>query len=468
MIQLLPTVARLSIGSMMALMIVGSVFAEAPYSGGKTTTQQRGANAYSQAAPNLPLSKQLDFSVGNSFFRNPWVPAPSSTDARDGLGPLFNTNGCENCHLKDGRGHAPSNQTDLAVSMLIRMSIPVESEEERRLYAKLGVNPEPTYGTQLQDFALPNQMPEGRVEVNYQPVTVTFEDGATVELRKPSVTIADLNYGPLHPNTMISARIAPAMIGLGLLENISEETILSFADPDDLDGDGISGRPNRVYNVETEQQELGRFGWKAGQPTLMQQNAAAFSNDIGLTSRLFPAANCSSKQEICAEQPNGGEHEVSDNILNFVEFYSQHLAVPARRNMSNEEVARGETIFNEIGCAGCHKSNIRTAENAELPALSQQLIDPYTDLLLHDMGPDLADNRPEALANGREWRTAPLWGIGYSKEVSSEANFLHDGRARTPFEAVLWHGGEADLVKQRVLKLSRNEREALKAFINSL
>jgi CxxC motif-containing protein (DUF1111 family) len=442
--------------------------AQAPYSGGQTTTRQDGPNAYSQPASNLSISKRLDFSVGNSFFRNPWVPAPSSTDARDGLGPLFNTNGCQNCHIKDGRGHAPKTSDDSVVSLLVRMSIPFQSDDDRDVYQRLGVVPEPTYGTQLQDFALPNQQAEGRVKVQYQPVWVHFSDGERVELRKPLLSIVDLNYGPMHPETMLSARIAPAMIGLGLLENISEDTILAFADPDDIDGDGISGRVNRVYNVETGRTQLGRFGWKAGQPTLMQQNAAAFHADIGLTSRLFPNENCTAEQTICSDLPSGGVHEVSDNILKFVEFYTQHLAVPARRKLDDPRVIAGEALFNDIGCSACHKTTITTATKQELPALSGQIIDPYTDLLLHDMGPELADYRPEAMANGGEWRTAPLWGIGYSREVHPDSSFLHDGRARTPFEAVLWHGGEAEEAKQRVLTLSKQQREALIAFLDSL
>lgn len=452
----------------LAVVLCPQAKAQAPYSGGQTTTHQGGPNAYSQSATNLKISKRLDFSVGNSFFRNPWVPALSSTDARDGLGPMFNTNGCQNCHIKDGRGHAPKSDDDSVVSLLVRMSIPFESDDDREVYERLGVVPEPTYGTQLQDFALPNQQAEGRVKLRYQPVWVSFADGDRIELRKPLLSIVDLNYGPLHPDTMLSARIAPAMIGLGLLENISEDTLLTFADPDDIDGDGISGRLNQVYNVETGRTQVGRFGWKAGQPTLMQQNAAAFQADIGLTSRLFPNENCTAGQTICSDLPNGGEPEVSDKILKFVEFYSQHLAVPARRNLDDPRVMEGEALFNTIGCAACHKSNITTSIQSELPALSGQVIDPYTDLLLHDMGPELADHRPEALANGQEWRTAPLWGIGYSKDVDSDASFLHDGRARTPFEAVLWHGGEAEDAKQRVLTFSKQEREALIAFLDSL
>lgn len=457
-----------SIYLLSAIVCSFSALAEAPFSGGKTSTSKDGANAYSQPATNLPISKRLDFSVGNSFFRNPWVPAPASTDARDGLGPLFNTNGCQNCHIKDGRGHAPKNQDDLAVSMLVRMSIPAQSEEDKRLYARLGVVPEPNYGDQLQDFALPDQKAEGQIHIEYQPVVMTFADGESVELRKPELSITNLNYGPLHPQTMLSARIAPAMIGLGLLEALNEQTIISAVDENDSNNDGISGRANRVWNVASGEYQLGRFGWKAGQPTLMQQNAAAFNGDIGITSHLFPQPNCAQNQTICAELPNGGEHEVSKKILNFVEFYSQHLAVPLRRNMDDPQVVQGEHLFIQAGCINCHRTNLTTGSVPDRPALSKQNIDPYTDLLLHDMGPGLADHRPEALADGQEWRTAPLWGIGYAKEVSPDAGYLHDGRARTLMEAVLWHGGEAESAKQQVLQFSRSERDSLIAFLQSL
>ncbi|MDC0612354.1 c-type cytochrome [Vibrio sp.] len=450
------------------LFVSFSTYADDFLSGGDTTIVKSGPHAFSQPASNLPLAEKLDFSVGNSFFRNPWVPAPSSTTARDGLGPLFNTNGCQNCHIKDGRGHAPKDNNDLAVSMLVRMSVPVMNEADRRLYAKLGVVPEPNYGDQLQDFAVANQVPEGRVHITYSKVPITLSDGEIVSLRKPTVTIIDLGYGPLHPQTMLSARIAPPMIGLGLLEAIPEETLRSFSDPDDKDGDGISGKLNRVWNFKTSQYQVGRFGWKAGQPTLMQQNAAAFSGDVGLTSTLFPNQNCSQTQSICTELPHGGEPEVSDRIMRFIEFYSQHLAVPSRRNIESKSVILGKNIFNDAGCSACHRSNIKTGNVKDRPALSNQVIHPYTDLLLHDMGDGLSDHRPEAEASGSEWRTPPLWGIGYTKEVSQIENYLHDGRARTLLEAILWHGGEAEPAKQAFIQLSKKERDALIDFLNSL
>ncbi|MYM58346.1 c-type cytochrome [Vibrio sp. OCN044] len=437
-------------------------------SGGATSVAKEGANAFSLPAANLPLTKRLDFSVGNSFFRNPWIQAPATTDARDGLGPLFNTNGCQNCHIKDGRGHPPEKDDIHAVSMLVRLSIPAMSAEQKKIFIKEGIVPEPTYGGQLQDFALQDQIPEGQISITYTQVPVRFADGTEVILRKPELKIQQLGYGEMHPDTQFSARVAPPMIGLGLLESISEHTLMSWADESDDDNDGISGKVNKVWDVEKNQFAIGRFGWKSGQPTLMQQNAAAFNGDVGLTSRLFPNENCTSKQTLCAELPNGGEPEVSDNILDFVEFYTQHLAVPTRRNLEKPNVKLGQSLFVKAGCDSCHKSQVTTSVREGLPALSNQTIHPYTDLLLHDMGEGLADNRPEYLANEREWRTAPLWGIGYTKEVNGHTYFLHDGRARNLMEAILWHGGEAESSKQTVLTFNQKQRDALIAFLNSL
>ncbi len=456
------------IASLLLLGALGSANAYEVKSGGNTSVKKEGANAFSLPAGNLPMSKRLDFSVGNSFFRNPWVQAPASTDARDGLGPLFNTNGCQNCHIKDGRGHPPEKGDAHAVSMLVRLSIPAMTGEQKKAYIKDGVIPEPTYGGQLQDFSLPDETPEGQIEIAYTEVPVTFADGTVVSLRKPTLSITELGYGPMHSDTQMSARVAPPMIGLGLLESIPDHTLLEWADEHDSNKDGISGKVNKVWDVQAQDFAIGRFGWKAGQPNLMQQNAAAFNGDVGLTSNLFPNENCTSNQSICGDLPNGGSPEVSDNILDFVEFYSQHLAVPIRRNTQDEPVKLGQKLFAKVGCESCHKTNVKTAKRDGLPALSEQTIHPYTDMLLHDMGPGLADNRPEYLANGQEWRTQPLWGIGYTQEVNGHTFFLHDGRARNVLEAVLWHGGEAEQSKQKVLQFSKQEREALVAFLNSL
>ncbi len=436
-------------------------------SGGATTVLRTDQNAFSLPSANLSPLRRLDFSVGNSFFRNPWVIAPASTDARDGLGPLFNTNACQNCHIKDGRGHPPGPDAVHAVSMLVRLSVPAGGNDEERLLRQ-GVIPEPVYGGQLQDTAIPGVAPEGRVRIDYTPVPVTFADGTVVELRKPTLRITDTGYGDLHPDTLFSARIAPPVIGLGLLEAISDDDILANADPDDRDGDGISGRPNRVWDRASETTALGRFGWKAGQPNLNQQNAEAFANDMGLTSSLVPSDGCTPAQTDCLAAPHGGEPEVSDNILATVLFYSRNLGVPARRNVDAPEVLRGKTLFHRAGCQQCHTPSFTTRADAAEPELASQTIWPYTDLLLHDMGDGLADGRPEFLATGREWRTPPLWGIGLTEAVNGHTFFLHDGRARNLLEAILWHGGEAENAKQTVLQFTAEERDALLAFLNSL
>ena len=436
-------------------------------SGGDTTVGKADRNAFSMPSANLSPSRRLDFSVGNSFFRSPWVIAPSTTTARDGLGPLFNTNACQNCQIKDGRGHPPAPDAVNSVSMLVRLSIP-DQPAYARLIEQTGVVPEPVYGAQLQDMAVPGVAPEGKVRVEYQPVLVHFKDGTAVELQKPTLQITQLGYGPMHPDTRFSARVAPPMIGLGLLEAIPEEAILANANT----GDGVAGRPNRVWDDAQQKTVLGRFGWKAGQPNLNQQNVHAFSGDMGLTTSLRPVDDCTPAQTDCLQAPNGngpdGEPEVSDNILRLVEFYTRNLAVPARRDVGSPQVLAGKNLFYQAGCASCHTPTFTTSANAAEPELANQVIHPYSDLLLHDMGDGLADNRTEFAASGRDWRTAPLWGIGLTRTVSGHTRFLHDGRARNLLEAVLWHGGEAEPARQQVLQFDAGQRAALLAFLNSL
>ena len=436
-------------------------------SAGSATIKRFDQNAFSMPAANLAPIRRVDFSVGNSFFRNPWVIAPASTTARDGLGPLMNTNACQNCHIKDGRGHPVEGDAGHAVSMLVRLSIPAQGGHAEVLRQR-GIAPEPTYGGQLQDMAIPGVAPEGKVRLDYRTHTERFADGHEVELRTPLLKISQLGYGPLHPETLFSVRVAPPMIGLGLLEAIPEAALLAHADPDDRNGDGISGRPNRVFDQATGETVMGRFGWKAGQPSLNQQNADAFFNDMGLSTRLFNGTSCTERQQECRALPNGGELEVSDNILAQVLFYSRNLGVPARRNVDDPQVLAGKGLFHQAGCQRCHVPAFTTAADAAEPELANQLIRPYTDMLLHDMGEGLADGRPEFEANGREWRTPPLWGIGLTETVSGHTQFLHDGRARNLLEAILWHGGEAEQAKQTVLGFGQVERQALLAFLESL
>ena len=435
-------------------------------SAGGATVMKFDQNAFSMPSANLSPMRRLDFSVGNSFFRNPWVIAPASTTARDGLGPLFNTNACQNCHIKDGRGHPAQARNGNAVSMLVRLSIPAGPEHGEVLRQR-GIAPEPVYGGQLQDMAIPGAAPEGKVRLDYSTRRVRFADGFEVELRQPRLALSELGYGPMHPDTLFSIRVAPQMIGLGLLEAIPEAALLANADPDDRDGDGISGRPNRVYDQLSGETVIGRFGWKAGQPNLNQQNADAFFNDMGLSTSLFSGSSCTERQTDCRALPDGGEPEVSDHILAQVTFYTRNLGVPARRNVDDPQVLAGKALFHQAGCHSCHIPSFTTGEHDE-PELANQLIRPYTDLLLHDMGEGLADHRPEFEAGGSEWRTPPLWGIGLTQTVSGHTQLLHDGRARNLLEAILWHGGEAERARQAVLGFDAEQRNALLAFLESL
>lgn len=440
-------------------------------SAGSATVNKTDRNAFSLPSANLSPVRRLDFSVGNSFFRNPWVIAPSTTTARDGLGPLFNTNACQNCHIKDGRGHPPASGDSNAVSMLVRLSIP-NDPAYATLIEQAGVLPEPVYGGQLQDMAIPGVAPEGKVRVDYDLLPVTFKDGTRVELRQPKLQITQLGYGPMHPDTLFSARVAPPMIGLGLLEAIPDAAILANADAQAKHRNGIAGRANWVWDDAQQIVVLGRFGWKAGQPNLNQQNVHAFSSDMGLTTRLKAVDDCTASQIDCRNAPTGkgpeGEPEVSDNILRLVLFYSRNLGVPARRDVANPRVLAGKNLFYQAGCQQCHTPTFTTGANAAEPEQANQVIRPYSDLLLHDMGEGLADHRSEFQATGRDWRTPPLWGIGLTETVSGHTQFLHDGRARNLLEAVLWHGGEAQAAQQHVLAFDAGQRTALLAFLNSL
>ncbi|MCB0130731.1 MAG: c-type cytochrome [Caldilineaceae bacterium] len=430
-------------------------------SGGQTTIFNTTPNAFAQPAPGLERMDELLFFVGNSFFNQNWVTAPSSTTARDGLGPFFNSRSCAGCHFKDGRGRAPEFAGETPTGFLVRMSVPGQDLH----YAPA---PEPNYGDQFQDQAVAGVAPEGHIEIDYEELSGAFADGTPYSLRQPTYTLVDLAYGPLESEVMFSPRVANQMIGMGLLEAIPDATLLSWADPTDADGDGISGRPNYVWDAFNNRMALGRFGWKANQPHIVQQVAAAFAGDMGITTGLFPATSCTPVQSDCQQAQNGGEPEIDDDDFLKVVLYSSSLAVPARRNWNDATVLQGKQIFQEAGCAACHVPQVETGIHPTIPALSHQTIYPYTDLLLHDMGEGLADGRPDFQADGSEWRTPPLWGIGLIETVNGHTTFLHDGRARSLMEAVLWHGGEAETAKEFILHLSTEERAALIAFLESL
>ncbi len=444
--------------------------------GGAATVRVRpNADAFSILSGNMPFEREMDFKLGNALFRKTWVSAPSSTKASDGLGPLYNARGCQDCHLKDGRGHPPATPDEARVSMFLRLSVP-GGEAPPGISEWIATLPDPVYGGQLQDFAVPGLPAEGRMDIAWTETPVTLADGLTVSLRKPGYTISNPGFGAFHKDLMISPRIAPQMIGLGLLEAIPAADIIALADPDDADGDGISGRISIVPSQEFAVPMLGRFGLKAGTPTIRQQSADAFSGDMGLSTVLVPDpwGDCTPAQTACRESPHGQEPGVRDGLevdgqsLDLVTFYARNLAVPERRNIDSPRVLRGKEVFYGLNCVGCHNPKFVTHRLKDQPEQSFQLIWPYTDLLLHDMGEGLADDRPEGRATGREWRTPPLWGIGLTEQVSGHTNFLHDGRARSLLEAVLWHGGEAGAQRDAVIALPTEDREALIAFLESL
>ena len=428
------------------------------YSGGETTVFNTSEEAFGFSAPNLTFDEQSDFGIGNSFFRQSWVSAPSSTTARDGLGPFFNAIACASCHFKDGRGRAPIFDGELGHGLLLRLSIPGTNSNGGSLL-------DPIYGGQLQDNAILGQTVEGTYGITYQSIAETFADGTTVLLQKPFYQINNLGYGSLANNVQISPRVASQMIGLGLLEAISESTILSFVTNNNRDG--ISGKANYVYDVVSNSQKLGRFGWKANQPNVRQQVAGAFLGDMGITTSLFPNEDVPTGV-VATTIPNGGTPEISDLNLNRVVLYSSTLAVPARRNYSDQNVLKGKKTFETVGCTNCHIPKIQTGNTHTIAALRNQTIRPFTDLLLHDMGEGLADNTPDFLATGNEWRTPPLWGIGLIKTVNNHTNLLHDGRAKNVEEAILWHGGEGQNAKNKYKQLSAKDRNDLLSFINSL
>ncbi len=443
--------------------------------GAATVRVRANADAFSQPSTNISFEQELDFKVGNGLFKKIWVSSPSSTLASDGLGPLYNARSCQRCHIKDGRGHTPKGGDDNAVSLFLRVSIPGPPDAAPAEIADyIATLPEPTYGGQMQDFSLAGHPAEYRLDITYKEIPVTLSEGESASLRDPTYAAADLGYGPLHPDAMLSPRVAPQMIGLGLLEAIPVSDLLAKADPEDADGNGISGRANMVWSIEFDQPMMGRFGHKAGLPTVMEQSAAAFAGDIGISNPLYPApfGDCTPAQPHCVEALHGDNdvrgYEIDQIGMDLVAFYSRNLGVPARRDAADPEVLRGKEVFHASGCAACHTPAHVTHRMPDRPEHSFQLIWPYTDLLLHDMGEGLSDNRPEARATGREWRTPPLWGIGLTERVSGHTQFLHDGRARSLLEAILWHGGEAQTARDAVVSMPKADRDALIRFLESL
>ncbi len=431
-------------------------------SGGETTVFDASSHAFSTPAPNLSAAALDTHLEGDVEFEAVFVTAPAVVNP--GLGPIYNNISCINCHVRDGRGRPPR-VNEQVVSLLIRLSLP-NSESEADMLGKPPI-PVPGFGTQLNNRAIFGTPPEGTIEIDYTERSLTTADGMRVHLRTPQYTVKQ-TYHPLPEGVEMSPRVAPVVFGLGLLEAIPEETILAYADEADVNSDGISGKPNFVWDVVKQKNVLGRFGWKANQPTLLQQVASAYHDDMGITTSLFPIENSAGQPQHTKTMRLQSTPEVSDDILEVVTFYVQTLAVPARRNVDTPQVLQGEQLFAQAQCASCHVPTVRTGVLSGVPAVSNQTIHPYTDMLLHDMGPGLADYRPDFHASGTEWRTPPLWGIGLLKTVNGHSNFLHDGRARNLMEAILWHGGEAEASRQAVERMSQTERNALIAFLESL
>ena len=426
----------------------------AQLSGGAATTFTNGSQAFNDPVDGLDAWDAFVFSVGDNTFGTGFVSNPAPHFG--GLGPIYNNVSCISCHHNEGKG-VPT-LGDVNSSLLTRISIPGTDAHGGPLAA-------PGFGLQIQDKSI-NGAPEAKVTVSYTEIPFTFPDGETASLRQPTYTVTN-PYTPLPADYMISVRLAPPVFGLGLLELIPEATILANADPNDANGDGISGKANYVYDPYVKKTEIGRFGLKANISTVQMQVASAFQQDMGITNYILP-------QESSYGQPQydglNDDPEITDSILNATVFYARTLAVPARRNVNDSVCLHGEQIFKQTGCASCHLPTVRTGADVRMPMLSNQLIHPYTDLLLHDMGDGLADGRPDYLATGNEWRTAPLWGIGLFQKVNGIGKdfYLHDGRARTVTEAILWHGGEAQKARDNFVQLSKSDRNALFQFLNSL
>ena len=428
---------------------------EGEEAGGETTIYMESSKAFSTPAPNLSaenLEKHLD---GDVAFEAIFVSGNAPING--GLGPIFNNNSCVGCHISDGRAALPPNANDMSGFFY---KISVEGSDEHN-----GPAPVPGFGTQLQHQSIYGYKKEATLNITYEEILEVFDDGTEVMLQKPVYSI-ESPYTTIPPDVMISPRIAMPVFGLGLLEAIPESAILAYADENDFDRDSISGKPNCVWDPVNNKIALGRFGWKAGAPSVLAQSAGAYNEDMGITNPVRPV-------ESSIGQTNG-ENSVSDTTeidmktLEDVTFYSLTLGVPAGRNFDDLSVIKGRNLFEKINCTSCHVSSFITGSLEGIPEVSNQKIYPYTDMLLHDMGEGLADNRPEYDANGREWKTRPLWGLGLTGVTSGHTSLLHDGRARNITEAILWHGGEAKISKNKFKALSKSDRDALLKFLNAL
>lgn len=397
--------------------------------------------------------------TGKSFYRIPWVEAPSATTARDGLGPLFSANTCMHCHPGNGAGVPTDENGEVTRSLVMRLSIPAEKNINNTLLMKDGFVPEPTYGGQFSLNGTSDTPFEGSIKISYAPIKGTYEDGESYELQNPTYKLLNLQYGALHKNTNIAPHIGLALIGLGAIEMIEEKDILVKEDIEDKNRDGISGKANWVYNPESNSTELGRFTWKAASATVKHQSANAAHNDMGLSNPLFPQHNCTQNQKECIKALEGyHDFDLPMERLDAITYYLKTLKIPSQRKTTNFE--KGKKIFNDLGCVKCHTPSYKISDG--------NTIRPYSDFLLHDMGDALSDGHTMFKATANEFRTPPLWGVGLYEKVSGYTALLHDGRARTIEEAILWHGGEAKSQKEDFRALSKQDRDYLVEFVKGI
>jgi CxxC motif-containing protein (DUF1111 family) len=434
--------------------MTGVGFAEpAPLSSGEDTAPVGDARAKAQGAESGASLGGLEIEIGRALFEKLWVAAPSSTKGSDGLGPMFNARACSNCHAQGGRSSLPeAHVSGAVVESTIGTVVKFTSPDAQR-----------AFGTQLQDRTVTGAhhsaqagetparqplTPEGTLRLRYDMRPMTLGDGTQVTMRRVSPQIS----GAAAHVEGLSLRVSPPLFGMGLIAGIGEAELRARADPLDVNGDGISGRVAEAYSPELGRAALARFGWRGGAVTLMDQSADAFSTDMGLSTPLFPdpQGDCLT----CAGMAHGGDaglrdgHEVSASTLDLVTRFVADLAVttPPIGEVSSGAAQTGADLFAQAGCEACHVRD--PYSNGARP---------YSDFLLHDMGEDLGDD------GGREWRTAPLWGLNVP-----QTSYLHDGRAVTLLEAVLWHGGEARAARDRVARMTAAQREALLDYLRSL
>lgn len=443
--------------------------------GGSMTVKRLQTLSYIHPGSAITPMQKLNFWSGFSFFRDPWVIAPSSTKSRDGLGPLFNTRTCISCHDGGSRGPLSPEGESLPSSLVMKFGKLSTKVADKSLSLA-----DPSYGDQLQPRSILYKHPtlqgtmqgEASLKLTYQTITGKYADGSEYQLRKPSYELTHLAYGEVAAHIGLTPRFAPNIFGAGLLDAIDSKDLLAQEDINDRNNDGISAKYNRVPNVKTGAIEIGRFGLKANHPTLAQQIGAAFRNDIGITNTFFPTEACTTIQKHCIKTAElttaKGSVEINDKLFSLVLTFNQLLGVPPARDLHGELQSKGRAHFYLLGCQQCHQPSYQTAKNYPVAELANQIIWPYTDLALHDMGKGLADNVIDHKASGQEWRTSPLWGIGLQGNVTNRTEFLHDGRARSISEAILWHGGEAALAQQKFIQLTELQRKELLTFLQSI